>query len=107
MLAAGGNASMFYVGVALFGLGYAALSIVPPMTCRQAFGNKDYANVFSMVATGLNVFSGFAAIIYGGIYDLTGTYAGSFYMMMAFGVILFILSLVIVPMGRRSWTAVK
>lgn len=103
MLVGGGNVMMFYVGVAFFGVGYSALNIVPPMTCRQAFGNKDYANIFSIVATGLNVFSGFSALIYAQIFDLSGSYAGAFYMMMVFYVIIIVLSLVIVPMGRKSW----
>ena len=103
MLTAGGNASMFYVGVAFFGVGYSALNIVPPMTCRQAFGNKDYANVFSVVATGLNVFSGFSALIYATIYDMTGAYTGAFYMMICFYAVIILLSLVIVPMRRRAW----
>ena len=83
------NAMMFYVGVFLFGIGFAALNIVPPMACRQAFGQKDYANIFSMVATGLNVF--------------TGSFAGCFYLIIGFYVVTLICSLVIVPMGRRSW----
>ena len=100
---AGANVMGFYVGVALFGVGYSALNIVPPMTCRQAFGNKDYANIFSMVATGLNVFSGFAALIYAQIFDITGSFAGAFWMIIVFYVLVIVLSLVIVPMGRRSW----
>ncbi len=100
---AGANVMGFYVGVALFGVGYSALNIVPPMTCRQAFGNKDYANIFSMVATGLNVFAGFAALIYAQIFDITGSFAGAFWMIIVFYVLVILLSLVIVPMGRRSW----
>lgn len=103
MLIAGETAMIFLVGVAFFGFGFAALSIVPPMTCRQAFGNIDYANVFAVVATGLNIFSGFSALIYATIYDVSGSYNGSFYMMMTFGIILAVLSLVIVPMGRKLW----
>ena len=97
------NAMMFYVGVFLFGIGFAALNIVPPMACRQAFGQKDYANIFSMVATGLNVFSGFSALIYAQIFDITGSFAGCFYLIIGFYVVTLICSLVIVPMGRRSW----
>lgn len=103
MLIAGGDQTLFLVGVAFFGFGYAALNTVTPMTCRQAFGNVDYANVFSIVATGLNVFSGFSAIIYAAIYDASGSYNGSFYMMIAFYAALIVLSLVIVPIGRKSW----
>lgn len=99
----GAQVMAFYVGVALFGIGFSALNIVPPMTCRQAFGQKDYANVFSMVATGLNVFSGFAALIYAQIYDITGSFAGAFWMIIIFFAIVVVLSFVIVPLGRKSW----
>jgi len=94
---------MFYAGSFLFGVGFAALNIVPPMTCQQAFGNKDYANTFSVVATGLNVMSGFSALIYAQIFDITGSFAGCFYLIIGFYVVTFILSLVIIPMGRRLW----
>ncbi len=103
MLIAGGNQGLFLVGVGFFGFGYAALNTVTPMTCRQAFGNVDYANVFAMVATGLNIFAGFSALIYATIYDLSGSYNGAFYMMIVFYALIIILSLIIVPMGRKSW----
>jgi MFS family permease len=95
--------TMFYVGAFMFGIGFAALNIVPPMTARQAFGQKDYANVFAMVATGLNVFSGFSAIIYAQIFDITGSFAGAFWLIIGFYVVTLIFSLIIVPIGRRSW----
>lgn len=97
------SAMMFYVGVFMFGIGFAALNIVPPMTARQAFGNKDYANIFSIVATGLNIMSGFSALIYAQIFDITGSFAGCFYLIIGFYVITLIFSLIIVPIGRRSW----
>lgn len=102
-LMGGDSVMMFYVGVALFGIGYSALNVVPPMTCRQAFGQKDYANIFSMVATGLNVFAGFSALIYARIFDVTGSFIGAFWMIIVFYVIIVLLSLIIVPMGRRVW----
>ncbi|MDR1184654.1 MAG: MFS transporter [Coriobacteriales bacterium] len=101
------SAMMFYVGVFLFGIGFAALNIVPPMTARQAFGQKDYANIFAIVATGLNVFSGFSALIYAQIYDITGSFAGCFWLIIAFYAVTFIFSLLIVPIGRRSWATKK
>ncbi len=103
MLMGGGSVTMFYVGVAFFGVGYSALTVVPPMTCRQAFGNKDYSDIYSVVATGLNVFSGFSALIYAQIFDISGSYNGAFYMMIAFYIIIIVLSIIIVPMGRKSW----
>lgn len=99
------NAMLFYVGTFLFGTGFAALNIVPPMTVRQAFGQKDYTNVYAMVATGLNIFSGFSAIIYAQIVDITGSFAGCFWLIIGFYVITLIFSLIIVPIGRRSWAA--
>ena len=103
IMISGGSVMMFYVGVALFGLGYSALNIVPPMTARQAFGQKDYANIFAMVATGLNVFSGFSALIYATLFDLTGGYQAAMIMMIAFYAVVILLSLFIVPVGRRIW----
>lgn len=98
------SAMMFYIGTFLFGIGFSALNIVPPMACRQAFGQKDYANIFSLVATGLNVFSGFSALIYAQIYDITGSFAGCFWLIIAFYVVTFIISLFVVPVGRRAWS---
>lgn len=102
-LLVGPNPTLFYVGVGMFGIGYSALNVVPPLTCQQAFGDKDYANIFSVVATGLNVFSGFAALIYAQIFDITGSFAGAFWMNIIFYVVICVLALVIVPMGRRAW----
>ncbi len=102
-LLVGPNPTLFYVGVGMFGIGYSALNVVPPLTCQQAFGDKDYANIFSIVATGLNVFSGFAALIYAQIFDITGSYAGAFWMNIIFYVVICVLAFVIVPMGRRAW----
>ena len=94
---------MFYVGVALFGVGYSALSTVPPMLCSDAFGQKSFTDIYSMVATALNVFSGFSALIYAQIFDITGSYNGAFWMIIIFYVLIVIMSLFIVPMGRRLW----
>lgn len=102
-LLVGPNPTLFYVGVGMFGIGYSALNVVPPLTCQQAFGDKDYANIFSIVATGLNVFSGFAALIYAQIFDITGSFAGAFWMNIIFYVVICVLAFVIVPMGRRAW----
>lgn len=99
----GGSVMMFYVGAALFGLGYSALNIVPPMACRQAFGQKDYANIYSIVATGLNVLSGFAALMYATLFDLTGGYQAAMVVMMVFYALVILMSMVIVPMGRKLW----
>lgn len=99
----GGSVAMFYIGVALFGVGYSALSIVPPMTCRQAFGQKDYVNIFAMVAVGLNIFSGFSALIYAQIFDMTGSFIGAFWMIIVFYLVIVFLSLFIIPIGRRVW----
>lgn len=49
------------------------------------------------------MFSGFSALIYAQIFDITGSFAGCFYLIIGFYVVTLICSLVIVPMGRRSW----
>ena len=49
------------------------------------------------------MFSGFAALIYAQIFDITGSFAGAFWMNIIFYVVICVLALVIVPMGRRAW----
>lgn len=99
----GDSVTAFYVGVALFGVGYSGLSTIPPMLCSDAFGKKSFTDIYAMVATALNVFSGFSALIYAQIFDITGSYAGAFWMIIVFYVLIIALSLFIVPIGRRAW----
>ncbi len=100
---AGANVMMFYVGVALFGVGYSALSTVPPMLASEGFGQKDFTAIYAMVATALNVFSGCAALIYAQIYDATGSFAGAFWMIIVMYVLIVVFSLFIVPLAQRTW----
>lgn len=100
---AGGNVMMFYVGVALFGVGYSALSTVPPMLASEGFGQKDFTAIYAMVATALNVFSGCAALIYAQIFDITGSFAGAFWMIIVMYVVIVVFSLFIVPFAQRIW----
>lgn len=99
----GANVTMFYVGVACFGVGYSGLSTIPPMLCSDAFGKKSFTDIYAMVATALNVFSGFSALIYAQIFDITGSYSGAFIMIITFYVLIVVLSLFIVPLGRKVW----
>lgn len=48
--------------------------------------------------------AGFSALIYAQIFDLSGSYEDAFYMMVVFYALATVLSLFIVPVGRRSWS---
>jgi MFS family permease len=101
---AGANVSVFYVGVALFGVGYSALSTVPPMLCSQGFGQKDFTQIYSWVTTFLNICAGCAALIYAQIYDLTGSFNGAFWFVIFMYLIVTFFSFFIVPVARKAWS---
>jgi MFS family permease len=100
---AGANAIVFYVGVFVYGIGYSALSTIPPQLTSHAFGQRSFTQIYAWVTTALNVISGFSATIYALIHDLSGSYNGAFIMMMVFYALTLVLSIFIVPLGKRAW----
>lgn len=99
----GSNVAMFYAGMAVFGLGYAGLTVIAPMLARAAFGSKNYAQVYSWCSTGIFVASAIAFLVYGLIYDNTGSFDLCFLLV----IVLYVLAAVLVPLtvkvGRRTW----
>lgn len=103
--AAGANVTTFYIGTAMFGVGYAGLSTIPPMLCSQGFGQKDFTSIYAWVTTFLNVCTGIAPLIYAQIYDATGNFAGAFYFVAFIYIVVAVFSMVLVPVAKKSWNA--
>ncbi len=97
-LLAGSTVAVFYVGMAIFGIGYAALTIVSPMLAREGFGTAHYPEIYSWVSTGIFVFSGLAALVYARIYDMNGSFSPAFVLVIA----LYVLTAVLVPIIART-----
>ena len=100
---AGSSVMVFYVGMGLFGVAFAALTIVSPMLTRQAFGTANYSEIYSWVSTSIFVFSGLAALVYAQIYDLTGSLSPAFILVMVFYVIIAIAVPYIASSGPKAW----
>lgn len=99
----GSTVAVFYVGMAIFGIAYSALTLVPPMLAREGFGTANYSDIYAWVSTGIFVFSGAAALLYARIYDTTGSFTPAFILV----IVMYALTAVIVPIisrtARKSW----
>lgn len=71
---AGSNAAIFYAGMAIFGFGYAGLTVIAPMLARESFGPRNYSQIYSWVSTGIFIATAVSFVVYGMIYDTTGSY---------------------------------
>lgn len=104
---AGSNEVMFYAGMVIFGFGYAGLTVVAPMLARGAFGAKNYSQIYSWVSTGIFVATAISFLVYGMIYDTTGSYDLCFVVVIA----LYALAVVLVPvtlkLSNASWKKTK
>ncbi len=100
---AGSNTGMFYAGMGLFGVAFAALTIVTPMLARQAFGTMHYSEVYSWVSTSILVFSGLAALVYAQIYDITGSLSPAFILVIVFYVVIALAVPYIASAGPKVW----
>ncbi|MDR1710536.1 MAG: MFS transporter [Propionibacteriaceae bacterium] len=85
---------MFYTSVVIYGLGFAGLTVVPPIVVENAFGGKSFAQIFANVSVCTCVASSGASLVYAQIIDQTGGYEGCFY----FAIALYAIFLVCVPL---------
>ena len=100
---AGSNVAMFYAGMVVFGGGYAGLTVIAPMLARESFGSLNYSQIYSWVSTGIFVFTAISFVVYGMIYDTTGSYDLCFVVVIA----MYALGVVLVPLtisiSHRAW----
>lgn len=99
----GSNAIQFYIGMAVFGLGYAGLTVVAPMLARAAFGQKSYSQIYSYCSTVIFLASAFAFLIFATIYDRTGSFDLCFALVIALYCMVAVLVPFTVRRGRRIW----
>lgn len=102
-LVSGSAVIVFYVGMVIFGFGYSALGVVPPLLASEGFGKKNYTELYSWVATGIFIFSGLAALSYGRIYDMTGSFTPAFILVIVLYLLVAAMSPLVVNGGRRLW----
>lgn len=100
---AGGNVMMFYIAMVIFGAGYAGLTVIAPVLAREAFGSREYAQIYSWVSTSIYIFTAICFVLYGAIYDVTGSYDLCFAVVVA----MYVLAIVLIPLtlklSQRCW----
>ena len=99
----GGNVAVFLVGAAIFGLGYSTMTVLGPLSVREAFGTRDFDPIYARITTVVFVFAGLGNFLYAAIYDLTGGYLGLFLMPALLYGVCFVIMPLGVKRGRLLW----
>jgi MFS family permease len=102
--AAGGSVSAFYIGMGLFGFGYAALTVVVPLLVRGAFGGAHYSDIFSWVSTAIFLASALSFLLFGEIVGLTGSFSWCFIIVIGLYVCGSLLVVPAVKSARATWS---
>lgn len=100
---AGSNVGLFYAGMVIFGGGYAGLTVIAPMLARESFGSLNYSQIYSWVSTGIFIFTAISFVVYGMIYDTTGSYDLCFFVVIAMYALGVILVPVTISLSHRAW----
>ncbi|WP_454193055.1 MFS transporter [Paenibacillus sp. Marseille-Q7038] len=74
LLTSADNSVMFSIAMVIFGFVVAAIGTLGPLLTSALFGNKEYSQIYAIVALGLAVAGIIALPGYGYIYDATGSY---------------------------------
>ena len=98
-----GNTTLFYLGMVVFGAGYAGLTVIAPTLARETFGAKNYSELYSWVTTGIFLGTAACFTLFGVIYDATKSYDYCFYLVIA----LYLVAAALIPYtykkGRALW----
>jgi MFS family permease len=63
-----------YIGAFLFGLGYSASTLLPPIVITATFGRRDYAPIYTSVMSVSTLGVALGTTLFGYLFDLTGSY---------------------------------
>ena len=98
-----GNTTLFYLGMVVFGAGYAGLTVIAPTLARETFGAKNYSELYSWVTTGIFLGTAACFTLFGVIYDATKSYDYCFCLVIA----LYLVAAALIPYtykkGRALW----
>lgn len=76
---AGASALAFYVAAAAFGVYYGITNVMMPVFTRRAFGDLDYAQIYSRISMVASIGNAAAAFIWGTAIDMTHSYMPMFF----------------------------
>ena len=100
---AGENVALFYAGMVVFGGGYAGLTVIAPMLARAAFGSLNYSQIYSWVSTGIFIATAISFLVYGMIYDTTGSFDLCFILVIGMYALAVVLVPVTLAVSQKAW----
>ena len=100
---AGENVALFYAGMVVFGGGYAGLTVIAPMLARAAFGSLNYSQIYSWVSTGIFIATAISFLVYGMIYDTTGSFDLCFILVIGMYVLAVVLVPITLAVSQKAW----
>ena len=100
---AGANVMVFYAGMVVFGGGYAGLTVIAPMLARESFGSLNYSQVYSWVSTGIFIFTAISFVVYGMIYDTTGSFDLCFVLVITMYLIAVAMVPLTIAVSHKAW----
>ena len=93
--------AIFYLSILIYGFGYSGLTVAPPIVVEEAFGNKNFGQIYANVSIATCVASSLTSYIYAAIIDSTGGYEGCFVFAMVLYALFAILVPLIVKLGKK------
>lgn len=93
--------AIFYISILIYGFGYAGLTVAPPMIVEDAFGAKNFGQIYANVSVVTCVASSVTSLLYAQIIDRTGGYEGCFILAIVFYAIFAVCVPLIVGIGKR------
>lgn len=98
ILVAKTNVTFLFAGAFMFGIAYALLTIEPPLIVRRIFGSRNYSEIYSYVTFAMGAGGAIAPLLYGYIFDVTG----SFYFAFLFCIAAYLLSCLLIVTAVRT-----
>lgn len=99
----GSAISLFYIGMAIFGMGYAALSVINPMLTKQSFGIKYYSEIYSWIIMAIFLMSSVGPTLWAQIYDRTGGFTLAFIIVTGLYIVGALAIQFIMPSAKKTW----
>ena len=100
---AGEIVALYYAGMVVFGGGYAGLTVIAPMLARAAFGSLNYSQIYSWVSTGIFIATAISFLVYGMIYDTTGSFDLCFILVIGMYVLAVVLVPITLAVSQKAW----
>ena len=88
-------------GAVLYGIAYAGMAVQTPLTVRKIFGNRDYSQIYSIIAMTAAFGTAIGSAAWGFVIDGTGSYPITFSIAMGVAAVTFITGFLALRLVKR------